>query len=209
MIVAWMAHNRCYVIKHKLLSLQSKYGIEDGDLVPNPMSYREYLRMMLKRMTWGEDVVLYSLATLFDLRITVVNSSALEEYRYRHNLPLHHVDVVLIYNGRNHYLFAGKWTLVHMLDENTVCMYIDGRLYQKLKVGVMSVDVCAVISIKLDAVMDISTLVGRLWVQTEKRFLLDFSSGRLYYVSNKWDKSNGCLYCFYFQYHWTTITRRW
>ena len=57
-------------------------------------------------------MVLYSLATLFDLRITVVNSSALEEYRYRHNLPLHRADVVLVYNGRNHYLYAGKWTLV-------------------------------------------------------------------------------------------------
>ena len=76
--MAWMAHNRCYVLKHKLTSLQSKYGIEGRDLVPNPISYREYLRMMLRRTTWGEDVVLYSLATLFDLRITVVNSSALE-----------------------------------------------------------------------------------------------------------------------------------
>ena len=121
MIVAWMAYNRCYVIKHKLISLQSKYGIEDGDLVPNPISYREYLKMMrmLKRTTWGEDVVLYSLASLFDLRITVVNSSALEEYRYRHNLPLHRA----VDNGWNHYLFAGKWTLVHMLDESAGRMY--------------------------------------------------------------------------------------
>ena len=79
MIVAWMAHNRCFVIKHKLLSLQSKYGIEDGDLVPKPITYREYLRMMLKRTTWGENVVIYSLATLCDLRITVVNSSALQK----------------------------------------------------------------------------------------------------------------------------------
>ena len=135
MIVAWMAHNRCYVIKHKLISLQSKYRIEDGDLVPNPISYREYLKMMLKRTTWGEDMVRYSLASLFDLRITVVNSSALEEYRYRHNLPLHHADIVLVYNGRNHYLFAGKWTLVHMLDESAGRMYLDGHLYSNLEVG--------------------------------------------------------------------------
>ena len=135
MIVAWMAHNRCYVIKHKLISLQSKYGIEEGDLVPNPISYREYLKMMLKRTTWGEDVVLYSLASLFDLRITVVNSSALEEYRYRHNLPLHRADIVLVYNGQNHYLFMGKWMLVHMLDESAGRMYLDGHLYSNLEVG--------------------------------------------------------------------------
>ena len=135
MIVAWMAHNRCYVIKRKLISLQSKYGIEDGHLVHNPISYREYLKMMLKRTTWGEDLVLYSLASLFDLRITVVNSSTLEEYRYRHNLPLHHADIVLVYDGRNHYLFAGKWMLVHMLDKSAGCMYLDGCLYSNLDVG--------------------------------------------------------------------------
>ena len=128
MIVAWMAHNRCYVLKHKLISLQSKYGIEGGDLVPNPISYREYLRMMLRRTTWGEDVVLYCLVSLFDLCITMVNSAALEEYRYCHNLPLHHADVILVYNGRNHYLFAGKWMLVHTLDKNAGQLYTIGRL---------------------------------------------------------------------------------
>ena len=111
MIVSWMAHNRCFVLKHKIASLSSKYGIEDGDLVPNPISYREYLKLMLKRGTWGEDVVLHSLACLFDIRITVVNSASLEEYRYRHNLPLHRADVVLIYNGANHYLYAGTCLL--------------------------------------------------------------------------------------------------
>ena len=131
MVVAWMANNRCYVIKHKLLSLQSKYGIEDGDLVPNPISYREYLRMMLRRTTWEEDVVLYCLASLFDLHITMVNSAALEEYRYCHNLPLHCADIVLVYNGRNHYLFTGKWTLVHMLDESAGRRYTVGRLCLK------------------------------------------------------------------------------
>ena len=91
--------------------------------------------MMLKRTTCGEDVVIYSLATLFDLHITVVNSAALEEYRYWHNLPLHCADVVLVYNGRNYYLYAGKWTLVHMLDESAGCLYIGGCLYENSRLG--------------------------------------------------------------------------
>ena len=109
MIVAWMAHNRYYVMKHKLVSLQSKYHI----------SYREYLRLMLKRSTWGEDVTLHCLASLFDVRITVVKSSFLEEYRYRHDLPLHRADVVLVYNRHNDYLCASKWMLVLSLEEST------------------------------------------------------------------------------------------
>ena len=44
-----MAHNRSFVWKHKKVSLQSKYGVEDGDYVPNPLSFKEYLRNMLKR----------------------------------------------------------------------------------------------------------------------------------------------------------------
>ena len=108
MVVAWMAHNRSFVWKHKKVSLQSKYGVEDGDYVPNPLSFKEYLRNMLKRGFWGEDVALYSFSCLFDLKITVLNSRSLEEYRYRHNQPLGEADVVLVYNGNNHYLYAGK-----------------------------------------------------------------------------------------------------
>ena len=91
--------------------------------------------MMLKRTTWGEDVVIYSMATLFDLCITVVNSAALEEYGYQHNLPLHRADMVSVYNGRNHYLYAGKWMLVHMLDESAGHLYIGGCLYENLRLG--------------------------------------------------------------------------
>ena len=103
-----MAHNRSFVWKLKSASLRSKYGVENGDYVDHPLSYKDYLRNMLKRSFWGEDVVIYSLASLFDLKITVLNSRRLEEYRFRHNLPLHAADVVLVYNGNNHYLFAGE-----------------------------------------------------------------------------------------------------
>ena len=80
MIVAWMAHNRYFLFKHKKVSLQSKYGVEGGDYCPEPISVKEYLRKMLKRSFWGEDVVLYALSCLFDLKITVVNGSTLDEH---------------------------------------------------------------------------------------------------------------------------------
>ena len=64
-------------------------------------------------------MILHSLSSLFELRITVFNSASREEYRYRHNLPLHRADVVLIYNGHNHYLYAGKWTFTLSLDACT------------------------------------------------------------------------------------------
>ena len=108
LIVAWMCHNRCMVWNHKKVSLMSKYGVEDGDVVPNPISFKDYLRKLLKRGFWGEDVVLYALSVIYDLRITVLNAHTLDEYRYRHSKPIAQADVVLIFMGSNHYLYAGK-----------------------------------------------------------------------------------------------------
>ena len=82
LIVAWMCHNRCVVWNHKKVSLMSKYGVEDGDVVPNPISFKDYLRKLLKRGFWGEDVVLYALSIIYDIRITVLNACTLDEYRY-------------------------------------------------------------------------------------------------------------------------------
>ena len=132
LIVAWMCHNRCVVWSHKKVSLMSKYGVEDGDVVPNPISFKDYLRKLLKRGFWGEDVVLYALSVIYDIRITVLNACTLDEYRYRHSKPIAEADMVLIFTGSNHYLYAGKcigryyyilWTLVQGVSTGF------GRLY--------------------------------------------------------------------------------
>ena len=113
MAVAWMAHNRYFIYKHKKASLLSKYGVQGGDYVAEPLSFKEYLRHMLRRSFWGEDIVLYCLSCLFDLKITVVNARTLDEYRFRHDQPLALADVVLIFNGHNHYIFAGNYLIGH------------------------------------------------------------------------------------------------
>ena len=83
-------------------------GWRDGDVVPNPISFKDYLRKLLKRGFWGEDVVLYALSVIYDIRITVLNVHTPDEYRYRHNKPIAQADIVLIFTGSNHYLYAGK-----------------------------------------------------------------------------------------------------
>ena len=115
LVVAHMAHHRFRIWKHKGHSLKAKYGVQDNDYSAEPLSYRQYLRLMLKRSTWGEDIVIYAISTLFKLKITTITCSGkrLDEYRCRHDLPVAAADVVLIHNGVNHYSFAGKWTLVH------------------------------------------------------------------------------------------------
>ena len=72
------------------------------------LSYRQYLIKLLNKTTLGEDVCIHALSCLFRLKITCANASRLDKALYRHNLPLRAVDVVLIFNGNNHYSFAGK-----------------------------------------------------------------------------------------------------
>ena len=107
LVVAWMCHNRYMIWKLKRVSLESKYGVEDGDVCAHPISFKDYLRKLLSKKMWGDDVVLYSLSCIYDLKITVLNAHTMDEYRYRHNQPLASADMVLILTGGNHYLYAG------------------------------------------------------------------------------------------------------
>ena len=107
LVVAWMCHNRYMIWKLKRVSLESKYGVEGGDVCAHPISFKDYLRKLLTRSMWGDDVVLYSLSCIYDLKITVLNAHTMDEYRYRHNQPLASADMVLILMGGNHYLYAG------------------------------------------------------------------------------------------------------
>ena len=107
-VVAHMAHQRHRVMKHKGPALRSKYGVANNDLSDTPISYKQYLQFLLKSTTWGEDVVIYAISDLFKIKITSINASRLDEYRCRHNQPLSVVDAIFIFNGFNHYSFAGK-----------------------------------------------------------------------------------------------------
>ena len=104
----YMCHQRDKIWKHKGASLRSKYGLDDER--NTPISYRQYLINMLKRSTWGEDVVIHALSCCFRLKITVLNAGreTLDESRYRHRLPMAAANMILIYNGNNHYSFAGR-----------------------------------------------------------------------------------------------------
>ena len=105
-MVVFRAHNRAKIWKHKEASLRDLYGVEaEGEDI---LSYRQYLIKLLDKATWGDDMCIHALSFLFRLKITCVNASRLVEARCHHNFPLDALDVVLIFNGNNHYSFAGK-----------------------------------------------------------------------------------------------------
>ncbi len=57
---------------------------------------------------WGDQLVLTALSLKYGLRVTILDANALIEHRFRHNYALENVDIVLVHNGRNHYLGACK-----------------------------------------------------------------------------------------------------
>ena len=103
-----MADNRDLVWKHKEPSLRGRYILEGGDDYPEPISFKKYLQRMLKRGQWGDDIILHAFASMCNVRVTVVNAARLEEYQICHDITLSEVDIMLIFNGRNHYSYASK-----------------------------------------------------------------------------------------------------
>ena len=111
-----MVHHCQLVMKCKFWSLSSHYGVvveEDPEVQQSrgwspPLSYRQYLHLMLQRDFWGDEVVLFAVSCMWSARITVLNSKTLQEYRIWHDRHMEEADIVIIYNGANHFTAAGK-----------------------------------------------------------------------------------------------------
>ena len=54
---------------------------------------------MVKDKTWGDIVCLYLIASMWSLRVTVLNSSSLGENRIRHNMSFLLVDLPIVFNS--------------------------------------------------------------------------------------------------------------
>ena len=97
-------------------ALRAAYGVPDPTASHGgPFNYKMYLSKLLNKTFWGDEVVLWSISMMWGLKITVVNSKTLPEYRICHDMAMQHVDVGLVYNTSTHYSVAGKssaWSLV-------------------------------------------------------------------------------------------------
>ena len=108
----WLVCNRQRVILHKGPYLRETYGLPDPDTrFPQPFSYKQYCRNVLDRHFWGDAIILYAISCLWSLKITVVNSQMLQQYRVRHSAPLKNADLGLVFNSSSHYTAAGRYSL--------------------------------------------------------------------------------------------------
>ena len=57
----------------------------------------------------GDEIVLHALSCMGLMKITVLNTKTLQEYRIRHNKVIEKTDVIITYNAVNHFNAAGTY----------------------------------------------------------------------------------------------------
>ena len=90
----------------------SLYGVEEEREDPTrgwnpPLSFKQYLHFLLWRDFWGDKVVLFAVSCMWSMKITVLNTKTLQEYRIQHNEPMDRADIVFMYNACNHFNVVG------------------------------------------------------------------------------------------------------
>ena len=108
-VINYMINHRCLIYHNKYEALMSLYGVKEMDPSRDwnlPLSFKQYLRCLLKRSFWGDKIVLYVVSCMWKLKITVLNTKTLQEYRIHHDRVLDHADAVLTFSN-NHFNATG------------------------------------------------------------------------------------------------------
>jgi hypothetical protein len=81
-----------------------------GEDSPGPFSYKSYCHYMMQAGNWGDEVVIALLGQLLNVKISLLDFKTYppKEHTYFHNSKLGKADIVLVYDGRNHYFTACK-----------------------------------------------------------------------------------------------------
>ena len=108
-VADWLVTNRQKVMLVKGDYIKQAYRIRDEDAqFPGPFSYRDYRKNVLDKRFWGDALILYAISCMWAVKITVVNSKTLQQYKVRHTAGLRDADIALVYNSSSHYTAAGK-----------------------------------------------------------------------------------------------------
>jgi hypothetical protein len=97
-------------------SARTSMSSREGDNLAGPFSYQSYLSYMLRPGSWGDQTVIFALSMMLNLRISVLLSNSLTHLAFRHSGGLGQADIILIYNGRDHYNTIGKLYITFYLS---------------------------------------------------------------------------------------------
>ena len=138
-----MKHQKL-VYQNKFTSLMSNYGL-DGETgqYKDPLSFKDYLRHLLEREFWGDQIVLYAISCMWGLKISVMNSRTLQEYHICHDVPFTDTDVCEVYNAKCHYSVAGMFShKVSHIADFTVSSLIGMLVTLIVQIVTAKIDAC-------------------------------------------------------------------
>ena len=101
------------IYRNKFPTLMALYGVEEEVPDPQrgwvpPLSFKEYLRQLLHHDFWGDEVVLYAVSCMWNMKVTALNMKMLQEYRIQHDCCLDEANAVITYNANNHFNAVGE-----------------------------------------------------------------------------------------------------
>ena len=107
-VANWLVTNKQKVMLVKGDYIRQAYGIRDEDAqFPGPFTYNQYCKNVLDKRFWGDALILYAVSCMWPVKITVVNSKTLQQYKVRHMASLRNADIALVYNSSSHYMATG------------------------------------------------------------------------------------------------------
>ena len=85
-VVYYMVSHWELIYANKYQALMLLYGVEEEREDPTrgwnpPLSFKQYLCLLLQRDFWGDEVILYVVYCMWSMKITVVNAKTLQEYQ--------------------------------------------------------------------------------------------------------------------------------
>ena len=90
----------------------SQMEIDDYN-TPGPFSFCQYLTALLHSSHWGETCCLKVLSCLFQVPIAVIDSEDLVVHRIRNKFSIQEQDIVLILQGKRHYMPACEYSIIY------------------------------------------------------------------------------------------------
>ena len=108
-----MVNHHQLIYTNKYNTLMSLYGVKEDAPDPGrgwvvPLSFKEYLRVLLHHDFWGDEVVLYVISCMWSMKVMVLNTKTLQENCMCHNHQLDNIDVAVTFNASNHFNAAGE-----------------------------------------------------------------------------------------------------
>ena len=81
-VADWLVTNRQKVMLVEGDYTRQAYGIRDEDAqFPGPFTCKQYCKNVLDKRFWGDDLILYAVFCMLAVKITVVNSKTLQQYK--------------------------------------------------------------------------------------------------------------------------------